>query len=67
MSNFKSEFFVSVRISKKGTRYVALFCDMGYREYCVNFDTSFICDLLHMTPSQLSELNINERIPIVVK
>lgn len=67
MSNLKCNFFVSARMSKKGSRYVALFCDMGYREYCVSFDSSFIGDLLSMTPSQLSELAINERIPVAVK
>lgn len=62
------KFFIEKRKSEKsGNEYVALYVDVGYREYCLTFDSSVCADILDMKQSELSLIPLNEKIYVEVK
>lgn len=62
------KFFIEKRKGEKsGKEYVALYVDVGYREYALTFDTSICADILDVRQSELSLITLNEKIYIEVK
>lgn len=56
--------YVEKSTSKKGNVYIALKADLGYKSVVLTFDKNIIMEVSDLTPKDLFELPVNEKIEI---
>lgn len=56
--------YVEKKVSKNGHEYSALKADLGYKCLTLTFDKNIIMEVLNLSPKELFELPLNEKIEV---